>query len=277
MFALAFAATLIVTPTASNAETMLASLPPRVLAFEPEPEGSRTLNKGDILWNVPLRWPSAAIIEQAIQLAADGRRTNLSVGDVLAETRLRFDDPALANAVSFCVARLADPGKATLGLIGGMLGRSLTDGQFCIVDKNRDGAADMSVLINAGSPAARMPVGIAPIRYRTDVGVEVGKGDYARLVYRGSRRFELEFYQQGSKRRYDSLTTTGNFGRESFSSWIHRAKLNDGTQVYTTPGGPLYLRQYDKAAGTITIEWKPRTLLKLMPIPDEVQTTVRFY
>lgn len=248
-----------------------------MLALDPDAGGSRTLVKDDVLWNVPLRWPKAAILEQATQLAADDRRANLNVGDALAQTRLQFDDPALAHAVSFCVARLADPNKATWGIIGGILARSLTDGQFCIIDKDGDGIADLSVLINAGSPAARTPVTMTPLRYRLAIGAEVGKGDYARLVYRGGQKFELEFFEQGSKRRYDTFTTSSNFGRETFSSLIRRTKLRDGNQVYLTPGGTLHLRSFDQATGAITIDWDARTRFKLMPVPDEVRTTIRYY
>jgi hypothetical protein len=276
-FAAVLAAGLVCVSERAAAETKLMSSPPRVLAFEREAGGSRTLVKDDVLWNVPLRWPKAAILEQSIQLAADDRRANVAAGDALAQTRLQFDDLALAGATSFCVARLADPTKATGGLLGGMLARSLTDGQFCIVDKEGDGVADMSVLINAGSPAARMPVPIPPVRYRTDVGVEVGKGDSARLVYRGGQKFELEFYQQGSKRRFDTFTTSGNFGRETFSAWIRRTKLGDGNQIFATPSGKLRLRSFDKASGALTVDWDGRARLKLMPVPDEVRTSVRFY
>jgi hypothetical protein len=277
VFAAASAVALGGMSAAAVAETKLASLPPRVLAFDREAPGSRTLVKDDVLWKAPLRWPKAAILEQSAQLAADDRRANIAAGDVLAQTRLLFDDLTLASATSFCVARLADPTKATGGLLGGILARSLTDGQFCIIDKDNDGIADMSVLINAGSPAARMPVAIAPLRYRTDVGVEVGPGDYARLIYRGGQKFELEFYQQGSKRRFDTFTTSGNYGRETFSSWIRRTKLGDGNQIFVTPSGKLRLRSFDKASGALTVDWDGRARLKLMPVPDEVRTTIRYY
>jgi hypothetical protein len=277
MFAAAVTAGFFGIPEPAAAETKLIRLPPRVLAFDPESAGSRTLAKDQALWSIPLRWPKAAILEQAIQLGADDRRTNLNVGDVLAETRLQFDDPSLAGAVSFCVARLAEPSKVTTALIGGLLARSLTDGQFCIVDREGDGTADMSVLINAGSPTARTPVRITPLRYRSDVGVEVGKGDYARLVYRGGQKFELEFYEQESKRRYDTFTTTTNLGKEAYSSFIRRTKTANGSQFFVTPGGTLNLRSFDEATGSITIDWDARTRFKLIPVPDDVQTRVRFY
>lgn len=265
-------------PGSALAETTLISSPPRVLALDPEAAGSKVLRDGEVLWKIPLRWPRAAILEEGAQFAADDRRRNLAIGEVMAETRLRFDDPALGNAASYCVARLADPNKRTLGMIGGLLARSLTDGQFCIVDKDRDGVAEMSVLINAGSPAARMPTAMKPIRYRTDVGVEVGGGDYARLVYRGGKSMELEFFQQGSKRRFDSFTTTNNFGeKESYSAWIRRVKLDDGQQVFLTPKGLIYLKSHDSATRTATVEWNAMPRFKLLPVPDEVQTRVRFY
>lgn len=274
IFAGAAGAALLIPASQVQAETKLASVPPRVLAFEADGPGSRTLNKGDVLWSVGLRWPEAAIIDQPAQLVADSRRHDLNVGDVLAETRLTFDDASLANAASYCVARKADPEKATFGMLGGMLGRSLTDGQFCIVDKDHDGIAEMSVLVNAGSPTARMPVSIAPIRYHTEVGAEIGKGDYAQLVYRGGQKFELEIYEQGGKRKFDTFMTRGNFGQETFSSLIRPAKHSTDFQ---TPSGTLHLRDYDKASGAITVDWDARVRLKLMPVPDDVQTTIRFY
>jgi len=247
------------------------------MAFEPADGGSRTLIKDEFLWRVPLRWPKAAVIEQAVQLSADDRRVNLNVGDVLAQTRLQFDDQSLAGATSFCVPRLADPNKATGGLLGGMLARSMTDAQFCIVDRDNNGTADMSVMINGGSPAARTPVAITPIRYRADYGVEVGRGDYAQLTYRGGRKFELEIFEQGSKRRFDTLTTTGNLGRETFGNLIRRTKLGDGSEIYVVPSGTLHLRTYDASTGSITVDWEPRKRLKLLPVPDEIQVRYRFY
>lgn len=274
IFAGAVGVALVACAAQAQAETKLVSLLPRVLAFEPAEAGSRTLKKGEVLWNVGLRWPKAAVIDQPVQLAADTRRANLNAGEVLAETRLKFDDPALANAVAYCVARKADPQKATFGMLGGILGRSLTDGQFCIVDKDRDGVADMSVLVNAGSPAARTPVAVAPIPYHTEIGAAVGTGDYARLVYVGGQKFELEIYEQGSKRKFDTFMTRGNYGQETFTSLIRPAKHTDDLH---TPSGTLHIRAYDKASGSITVDWDARTRLKLMPVPDDVQTTVRFY
>jgi hypothetical protein len=267
----------LVVPGPATAETKLIRLPLRVLAFDPAVAGSRTLARDEVLWNIPLRWPKAAILEQATQVAADDRRINLNVGDVLVQTRLQFDDPALANAATFCLPRRAEPNKVAVALIGDLIARSLSDGQFCIVDKDGDGRAEMSVLINAGSPAARMPVAIAPLPYRTDVGVEIGKGDYARLVYRSGQKFELEFYEQGSKRRYDTFTSSTNFGKEGYNSFIRRTKSPDGSQFFITPGGTLRLRSVDSATGAITVEWDARSRLKLMPVPDVVQTRIRYY
>lgn len=277
MFVVAASAVTFALPHPALAETKLLAVPPRVIAFEMEAAGSRTLARDEVLWTIPLRWLKAAVLEQSIQVAADERRTNLNAGDVLVQTRLQFDDPALADAVSFCVPRRAEANKLAVALIGDMIARSLSDGQFCIVDRNGDGTAEMSVLINAGSPAARMPVAITPVRYRTDVGVEVGKGDYARLVYRGGQKFEFEIYEQGSKKRYDTLTTGTNLGKETYGSWIRRTKTSDGSQFFITPGGTLRLQAFDKATGSITIDWDARRRFKLMPVPDAVQTRVRYY
>lgn len=277
MFAAAVTAGFLCIPEHAAAETKLIGLPPRVLAFDLESAGSRTLAKDQALWSIPLRWPKAAILEHPTQIIADDRRVNLNVGDVLVQTRLQFDDPSLASAVSFCLPRRAEPNKMAVALIGDMIARSLSDGQFCIIDKDGDGTVEMSVLINAGSPAARTPVAIAPIRYRSDVGVEIGKGDYARLVYRSGQKFELEFYEQGSKRRYDTFTTTTNLGKEAYNSLIRRTKSADGSQFFVTPGGTLRLRSVDNVTGSITIDWDARSRLKLIPVPDVVQTRIRYY
>jgi len=65
------------------AETKIVAQPPRVLAFDVEPGGSKTLAKNDVLWTIPLRWPKAAILDQSIQVAADDRRANLNAGDAI--------------------------------------------------------------------------------------------------------------------------------------------------------------------------------------------------
>ena len=264
-------------PTSAGAETRLLRVPFRLMAFMPLEAGSKHLIVGETLWKVPLRWVQGAIIQSNAQLAADERRESLVVGQVLAETKLAFDDGSFANAASWCVPRIANPNKKTFGMVGGILARSLTDGQFCIIDRDRNGTAEFSVLVNAGSPEARTPKPIAPISYRTEEGAEAGPGDYASLTYRGGRSFELEIFQQGGKRRFSTYTANTNFGRETYQPYLRRTKAVDGSTVLISPSGQLTLKPQTGSKQEIDVSWAAMPRLKIVPVPDEVVTTYGYY
>jgi hypothetical protein len=267
------ALSLLISSVPAAAETRLVRFPPRILAFDPAPAKVQTLQQNEYVWKVPLRWPSAAILDDGADLSAEKHSRRLSVGDVLAETRLQFDDPSLSGAKSYCVAPKPLPGGggnagSGWGTLGMMLYRSSTDGQFCLIDKDHDNVAELSVLINDGSPAARQPVAIKPVRFHTDVGVEVGAGDYAQLKFTG-KSFSLQIFQQGDLRIFSTFTTTSNLGREIFGSTIKPKKLDDGRMTFSAPNGRYYVT-IDKATKIATLEWEGLTQFKLMPVPAEV-------
>ena len=268
---------LLCAPSLASAETKPLETPSRYLVILPSESVTKHLRVGDAALDVPLRWKSAAVLSQPVQVAADDRRVNLTQGQALAEMRLQFDDPKFAQASAFCVPRLADPiRKAPMAFgLGGMLGkalaRSATDGQFCLVDLNRDGIADHSVLVNAGSPAARSPVPIAGAPYVLTPGAPVSEGDSFRIAYGGGSSFEIAIIQQGNARRFDTLTFVGPSGKSRFNKYLRTVKMPDGSVQVPAPGVVFTARNYDKSSKSIDIDWPAVTQPVALPIPDDVK------
>lgn len=275
---LALAASIV--PTTASAETQLLEVPTRYLVIPPSESNLRHLKVGDTVLDVPLRWQSAAVLSQPVQIAADDRRENLKQGQALVETRLLFDDPTFAQAATFCVPRLADPLRKSpllgLGVFGAMLARSTTDGQFCLVDRDRDGIANHSVLINAGSPAARTPVPIAKTHYVLTPGAAVSEGDSFTITYSGGKYFQLAVVQQGKARRFDTITFVGPSGRMRFNKTLSTEKMADGSIQVPAPGVTFVARNYNKANKSIDILWPAISQPIALPIPDVVKESNGF-
>lgn len=267
-------------PSLASAETKPLETLSRYLVIPPSEGVTKHLRVGDAVLDVPLRWKSAAVLNQAVQVAADDRRLGLTKGQALVEMRLHFDDPKFAQASAFCVPRVADPIRKSpllaMGVFGAMLARSTTDSQFCLVDANRDGVADHSVLVNAGSPAARTPVPIVPTPYILTPGAPVGEGDTFKIIYRGRSYFEMAVIQQGHARRFDTLTFVGPSGKESYKKGLRTVKMPDGSVRVPAPGVVFNARNYDKRSETIDIVWPAVTQAVALPIPDVVRESNGF-
>jgi hypothetical protein len=259
----------------ASAETQLVELPSRYLVIPPSEGFTKRVKVPDSVLDVPLRWENAAVLSQGVDVAADDRRVSLTKGQALVETPLRFDDPKFAKASAFCVPRVADPirknGLLALGLIGPLLARSTTDGQFCLVDVDRDGVVDHSVLVNAGSPAARSPVPIAATPYVHTPGAAVSEGDSFRIFYRGKSYFEMAIIQQGRVRLFDTLTFAGPSGKSTYRKGLRTVKMPDGSVRVPVPGTVFTARNYDKASDSIEIEWPAVSQPIALPIPDVVR------
>ena len=265
----------------ASAETRLIELPSRYLVIPSSERVIKHLHVGDTVLEVPLRWKSAAVLSQPAEVTADDRHVSLKQGQALVETLLQFDDPTFAQASAFCVPRLADPIRKNpllaMGVFGAMLARSTTDGQFCLIDSDRDGRADHSVLVNAGSPAARTPVAIAATTYVLTPGAAVSEGDTFSITYGGGRYFALAINQQGKPRRFDTLSFTGPAGRRSYDRSLRTVKMPDGSFQVPAPGVTFTARNYDKSDRSIDIDWPAVTQAVALPIPDDVKSVYRGY
>jgi len=214
-----------------------------------------------------------------VDLAADDRRVTLKQGQALVEMRVQFDDPQYAQAAVFCVPRLADPIRKNpllaMGVFGAMLARSTTDGQFCLIDADHDGRADHSILLNAGSPAARTPVPIAVAPYALTPGAAVSEGDSFNITYRGNHYFEIAIVQQGNARRFDTLTFKGPSGRDGYNKVLRTVKMPDGSFRVPAPGVVFVARNVDKANRSIDVDWPTVNEAVALPIPDDVKAVYR--
>ncbi|MBV9529170.1 hypothetical protein, partial [Sphingomonas sp.] len=189
----------------------------------------------------------------------------------------QFSNPAFAGARAFCVPRLADPnvrGGFLLGnLLGGALARSLTDGQFCIIDRDGDGLADHSVLVNAGSAAEREPQPIQATPYAIAPAALVSEGDAVRFVYRGGPdSFEFQIVEQGHTRLFQTFEVRDAAGRgQRFDRWLRARKLDGDVYSVEAPGLAFTVSGYDPASKSVLVEWQRTIRARILPIPDTVR------
>ena len=265
--------------TPALADIRVAETPIRYLVIPAGSGGETVVSEGQVAFSFPLRWEQAALLDSALEITVDDRRTMIQHGQALVETRLIFDQPGFNAAVAYCTPRTADPmrkagGLLVLGLVGQALARSATDGQYCLIDRDRDGQADHSVLVNAGSPAARTPRTIAPIPYRVSPEAIVSEGDKVEILYRGGRgSFELKVIQQGKARFYQSFTYSDGRGKHRFNRFLRGDKLGGNVVRYAAPGFDFTTSDYDRARGTIKVSWPGNMFPAIIPIPDDVKTT----
>jgi hypothetical protein len=259
------------------AETQIAKVPSRYLVVSPLEAGSKRIKAGDIAFEFPMRWESAAVLPQAVEVSADDRRVVIRSGQALASAQLRFDGPGFANAAAFCIPRTADPaakkgGWMLTNLVGPKLLRSLTDSQFCLIDRDRDGLADHSVLVNGGSPEARTPRPITPVSYNLAPEAIVSEGDSIKILYRGGKNsFEMLVVQQGTERLYQTFQFSDAKGQHQFSRWLNREKLAGGAYRMGAPGLIFNVRDYDPRTKSILVSWDKTDEPAIVPIPDDVK------
>ena len=265
--------------TPAVADIRVAQVPVRYLVIPVGQGGEKIVSEGQVAFSFPLRWENAALLDSTFEIIADDRRTMIRSGQALVETRLIFDQPDFGGAIAYCTPRTADPARKSgglmlFGVLGQALARSATDGQFCLIDRDRDGQADHSVLVNAGTPTARTPRPIAPTHYVVSPSAIVSEGDKVEILYRGGRgSFELKIIQQGKARFYESFTYTDGRGSNSLNRFLRGEKLGGNMVRYAAPGFDFTTLDHDPARGTIKIRWLANASSAIIPIPDDVKTT----
>ena len=147
---------------------------------------------------------------------------------------------------------------------------------MCLIDKDQDGQFDHSVMVNGGSPAARMPHTIAPVGYTVQAAAPVGEGDVMRVIYKvGLFRFDIMMMEDGKERQFSSFTYTDATGRHSFGSEVYGHKNPDGTYSFDVPGFSFLSSDHDPANKSVLVSWHATHQPAIVPIPDEIGYRMR--
>jgi hypothetical protein len=193
---------------------------------------------------------------------------------------------AQRDEMAYCTPRHAAERKADGGMLGAMLGggslwrgliKSATDRQYCLIDSDDDGMADHSVELNAGSPAARTPVAIAPVRLDRDKMIPISDNDdhvqikLNQVSSKGkSASFRIEVIQQGNGRVFDSIGDTHRI------TWVEaKHGLPARINVFETKFDVVSI---DGASRTIVVKWPDDVDSKeTVPITDGLRVYTRWY
>jgi hypothetical protein len=247
------------------------------------PRIERTYAKGVAILATPIMWRSGATLAEDVTITAGTESRALKRGAVL-QGALLTDKTRVQRINAYCTPRIAAERKADKGVAGVLLGggslwrgliKSATDGQFCLIDADRDGIAEASVLINAGPPAARFAVRIANVRLTPQTMLPISSGDEVRIVLTGvstknkDATFRLDIVQQGETRVFDTAGPTRR---------ITKVDVKNGLPARDTIyGAPFDIIGIDGAAQTVSIRW-PQDVDTVTPIivDDGLRVVVRY-
>jgi hypothetical protein len=248
-------------------------------------EGTRTHNVREFVLDVPLLWAAAATLREPARIEADGETQELPIGTVLP---LQMIGPAGVDPIAaYCTPRRAAERAAERGIAGALLGggslwrgmiRRATDRQACLIDTDRDGRVDSSVIVGEGSPEARRPRPTAPAAVEVAALQPIGEQDRLRIkLVRVDRRgrwadFELEIEQQGHRRRFDLIG--GSWGSSNRQARILTG--GDVVQPGDMVGTLFHVLAVDPAARTAQIRWSDKRDVDLpVVIPDSLRIVTR--
>lgn len=251
------------------------------------PRGDIAYNEGEYILRVPLLWTDAATLSDPVTITADNQWTTIEAGTALPAATLKSTDGEILLA--FCTPRKGAERKAEKGILGTLLGggslwraaiRSATDGQFCLIDADRDGHADHSVMINAGTPAARTPVAITPTPLAVGQLVPISSNDEVRIrltdIAAKSDRisFEFEILQQGEKRGFTSFSTAAG----SAERFIHINGKKGWPSDVNVAGGRFEIVNVSGPEKQISLRW-PENADKAyaFAVPDGLKVYVQPY
>lgn len=221
--------------------------------------GIQKLMEGDDVLVVPLVWTRAATVGRGVDVSAGDRRDFISQGDVLPEEFIANAQGSSNGFIAYCMPRKAKErsvDRMNGGAAGLMLARkfmrSANDAQFCLVDRDKDGQADASILVGNGWGPQRSVRPIAPVPLATANDVQISPhDDLVRISFRDAHKsgpsFEFEIRQQGDDRSFSTWR-----GQRSILSY---KAANGWPQRVTIAGATFVITGYDSVAKTVTIEW----------------------
>lgn len=239
------------------------------------PTEDRTYSKDEALLDLPLLWARAATLQEAVTVDADGNRQQLAAGTVLGAQRL-VSASGVDVLRAFCTPRRAserafDRQRQNASLARALL-RGATDRQLCLVDSDRDGRFDQSLLVNAGPPEARVPRPMAPVAMTVAELVPISARDriWVQLVgvdRRGaSLTIVVHVQQQGHDRAFSRFG--GRWGEVEARM---RLRLNPtGPTDINILGVTMHVSAVDGAARTVRLRWTGhQDLARAIVVPDQ--------
>jgi hypothetical protein len=249
------------------------------------PRGDRSYKQGDPILTVPLVWEYGAILKDATTIRADGDIKDLPAGTVLQAMTLT-ETANSKQVAAYCTPRNAAERKADKGALGVLLGggsvwrkviRSETDRQYCLIDLDDDGIADQSVLINAGTHAARTPVATTPVHLDRQKMLPISDRDKMVIVLTEVSKdglfanVRLDIIQQGEPRAFDT-----------FGNTLRVTRLGAKKQGFPVKaeilGARFSIVALDGATRTATVNWPQDADPALaIAISDGLQVNIRFY
>ena len=230
----------------------------------------REYHAGDLVFDLPIRWATAATTSAPLTAQTDAAREQIAAGAVLPMQMLASSNGVEIKA--YCTPRRAAERTAERGALGVLLGggslwrgliRGATDRQTCFIDSDGDAQVDQSLLVGDGSPDARTPRPISPVKVQFMELVPVSSADRAQLyltkIGRNWAEFTLRIVQQGHPRVFTEMS--GSWGT---SSKITRIKLKGSAEESASKVrvlGPLLEARPDARSYNVAVSGKPTVTL----------------
>lgn len=254
---------------------------PQLFLPNATPRGDQTYKVGEYILRAPILWYRAAIVRQEIVVTAGDRTQTLTVGTALPEEQLLTAENSGQFFTAYCTPRKAserlfEGDQSVAGRLLAGLVKSTTDAQFCLVDRDKDGRFDESLLVGSGWGELRTPAAITPTPYEIATDVPISPQDEVRIKFAGrpgaGPLFILEIIQQGRPRRFDFISSGGRY--TAVANRENRIMLGiEQPQRETIYGAEFIIIDYNREEKTVGLRWPADVNARLhMQIPDGMST-----
>jgi hypothetical protein len=245
------------------------------------PRGEVTYKAGDTVLRVPLVWEKAARLGKDVTVTAGDRTVTLTAGTILPLEGLLERQDSRKFFLAYCTPNKQImprvTGDVSLGReLGSMLWRSMTDGQTCLADRDRDGSFEQSMVVGAGWGDERTPRTIEPVGYERLDDAPISPKDEVRIRLTGvsatTATFILDIVQRGTALTFDQVGD-GSGATDRKTKVPIAQGLPIPMEIY---GASFEILAVDPRAKTVTIHWPEGASLRVRKvIPDTVEYTRR--
>lgn len=242
-----------------------------------------SVDEGAVVVTLPIRWPQAVRLAQAISVPDGDEARSVAAGTLLTRVRVGEGSYADAGRFVFCTRSRAMPHEyGSSGLVGGLLFgggassiyNSMVDGQTCLDDSNQDGSFDSALVIGEGGNAARALGAVDPIPFTILQNEPLDpEKDALRIRLRSVRasevRVEVNLLQQGVAYDYDEISSGPYFSTRFVEISLAAAgAAADGTVIF---GLAVRLVAADRRAETAAFAISPNVPAdEVIVVPSKV-------
>lgn len=237
----------------------------------------RIFKPGDAVVSRPALWALSAQLDAKLVLPTSEGNVEIEAGTVMPATLVAGLPGSDGETLVFCtVSKAADKVVTTrlLGVLGSKIVDSLSDGQKCLIDSDKDGKAEKAFLLNVGNADDRLPKAIDTVALNVSEFREAGVGNHVSIRLTKSKHIEfiIDIQQQGKSMKFDAITVPEG----SFSKRKTVGKNPQFPIEFQYYGAKFTITDFDPETRSATIRFNGQNRDDLVVVPTHTIVRVRY-